>query len=208
MGLSNCFNILLKIWSHLLKKSLMKNFIFCAVCYKSTLIASVNDSLRGAMQEKYILCYTCVSYLSKILKIPKQIYLVVDFLQKNWSYIRKIYSIKLPLSLTTKALIHSFFPMMHSINITLSLDGVTSWHNKLWKLPEKSHLAVLIYTVHLWAASKTVKYFALNVISFKTVALSNTFSETLEKRPNLPLFVGCKCQLFCSSHFRERETKY
>ena len=71
MGLSNCFNIFLKIWSHLLKKSLMKNFIFCAVCYKSTLIASVNDSLRGAMQEKYILCYTCVSYLSKIFEDTK-----------------------------------------------------------------------------------------------------------------------------------------
>ena len=36
--------IILQIWSHLLKKSLMENFIFCAVCRHNSLTLSIMDS--------------------------------------------------------------------------------------------------------------------------------------------------------------------
>ena len=46
--------IFLRIWSHLLKKSLMKNFIFCAVCIQLTQRIPILQILATKMVKHFV----------------------------------------------------------------------------------------------------------------------------------------------------------
>ena len=48
----------LRIWSHLLKKSLMKNFIFCAVITRHHLIASLQMETGNSLDQTGNISYT------------------------------------------------------------------------------------------------------------------------------------------------------
>ena len=48
----NDFFSFMRIWSHLLKKSLMENFIFCAVKTLERRIASVSDNRKSKISHK------------------------------------------------------------------------------------------------------------------------------------------------------------
>ena len=48
----------LRIWSHLLKKSLMENFIFCAVITRHHLIASLQMETGNSLDQTGNISYT------------------------------------------------------------------------------------------------------------------------------------------------------
>ena len=56
----------LQIWSHLLKKSLMENFIFCAVLIKTT----ISESIPGqTVVDKYLMCAWVLLLLINVLNL-------------------------------------------------------------------------------------------------------------------------------------------
>ena len=56
----------LQIWSHLLKKSLMENLIFCAVLIKTTISESIPDQ---TVSDKYLMYTWVLLLLTNVLNL-------------------------------------------------------------------------------------------------------------------------------------------